>query len=158
MSPRRLLKVCSLDWGRSKDPKTPLGVASIAAYLKSIGTPCEIGNFAVNAQPTSPSTGLGSARTTIGPHPHCSSIDIVHEVVEFARRDADKDTVFAMGAFVWAEDEVQGVLRSLKAARFPGTVVLGGPHVRQDIQAYRVSNLSSCRLVQFPGKMFKTSW
>lgn len=106
LPPVRELRLAGLDWTRPKDPPFSLGAASIAAQLQAAHLPHRLASFAINA-------------------PRFDA----ESVVEWACADAGGDTCVCLGAFVWAEQELRAVLRGLRAAGFPGTIVLGGPQV-----------------------------
>jgi radical SAM superfamily enzyme YgiQ (UPF0313 family) len=104
----RPVVLVSLDWIRPGDPRTGLGIASIAASLHHAGVEFVIVADAVNR--------LGfDADTFVG------------RVVD-AARSLGKSALVGIGAFVWNEPEVVRLIiavRALSAAK----VVIGGPQV-----------------------------
>jgi radical SAM superfamily enzyme YgiQ (UPF0313 family) len=112
-SRRRLIQI-ALDWTRAKDPPLSLGHASILANLKCHDITVFEKSWAVNHEMFDPM-----------------------QVVDFAMQHAATDTDFAMGAYVWNEKAVQHILKTLKAQKFPGRLILGGPQV-----SYITDNMS----------------
>ena len=99
----------ALEWRRDDDPRTGLGVASIAATLRAeAGVEADIVTTFVN-DPSFDAAAFESA------------------VVAAAGR-AGPEAVVALGVYVWNEAVVQRLLPSLRA-RWAGTIVLGGPQV-----------------------------
>ena len=104
-APRSVVLV-SLDWLRPGDPPFGLGVASIAASLRSYGVDVRVVSDAVN-------------------RPGFSAGAFYNDVAE-AVDSAGPETLVGIGAFVWCEPEVQSLVRILSSQ---GDVVLGGPQV-----------------------------
>ncbi len=103
----RKVHLIGLDYIRDKDPKVPLGLGSIATHLASHGVPCEKRSFAVNK----------------------SSFN-THELVQHIVERGDRDTLLCLPAFIWAEEQLQEILKQLQLNGYPGTIALGGPQVR----------------------------
>lgn len=102
---KRLL-LAALDWTRPKDPPMSLGQASILATLRQHNINVIAKSWSVN------------------------HIDFhVKQVCDFAMEHADEHTDFALGAFIWNERYTQQILSTLKANKFPGRIILGGPQV-----------------------------
>ena len=96
----------SLDWLRPGDPPYGLGVASIAAALRSVAAEVYLVADAVNRPGFSLDTfALGVAE---------------------AVAEAGRDAIVGIGAFVWCEPEVQHLLKTLDSQY---AVVLGGPQI-----------------------------
>jgi hypothetical protein len=118
MKPRRLL-LAALDWMRTKDPPISLGAASIVASLHDADVTHK--SWAVNAENFA-----------------------AEEVVDWVMQEAVKSngtaaTDFAVGAFVWNEHSTQQILQQLRAAGFPGRIIVGGPqvsYVAHNVQRY----------------------
>src|SRR5690606_34482665 len=112
----RNLLLVALDWTRPKDPPLSLGQASILANIKKYDMNVVDKSWSVSS-------------------PNFSEED----VVSFAMEHADKNTDFAMGAFVWNEVHIQSILSRLKTCKFPGRIILGGPqisYVKKGIEAF----------------------
>jgi radical SAM superfamily enzyme YgiQ (UPF0313 family) len=118
VSTRRLLLV-SLDWTRPKDPPLSLGHASLLTHLRS---------HRVDVMERSWSVNSGSFH--------------FDDVVRFAMTHSDARTDIGFGAFVWNEDAVQAITRTLKTERrFGGRVLLGGPQVSYIDSVYELESL-----------------
>ena len=98
-------------WTRDKDPRVPLGHASLYAALAA-RTDADIRRlaFPVNAM----------KRDIEG---------IADAVLEAAADSSPDATDVALGAYVWAEEIIQGLLPLLRRRGFTGRVILGGPQV-----------------------------
>ena len=103
---RRKLLLTALDWTRPKDPPLSLGHASILTNLLHSEVQVKEQSWAVNAE---------SFNTD--------------QVINFVMDNADDNTDLALGAFVWNEAIVQGVIKELKRLQFPGKIILGGPQI-----------------------------
>ncbi len=103
---QRRVVLCALGWTRPKDPPFSLGHANILANLQKNNVEVIPRSWPVN-------------------HPDFNA----REVVDFTMKYADERTDFAVGGFVWNERHLQEILKSLKRARFPGRVIVGGPQV-----------------------------
>jgi radical SAM superfamily enzyme len=112
----RKIKVVSLDWTRPKDPPLSLGHASIIANLKAHQIDVSERSWSVNS-------------------PEFQT----HEVLDFVFTSVDSNTDVAFGAFVWNEKYLQEILKKIKAKKFPGRVILGGPqisYVKTNIESF----------------------
>jgi len=103
---QRKLILLSLDWTRPKDPPISLGQASILATLRQHQVPTFANAWSVNQ-----------------PDFH------FRKVFHYAMQHASPNTDLALGAFVWHEPSTQKLLDALKAAKFPGRIILGGPQI-----------------------------
>ena len=114
-NPRRLLLI-ALDWTRPKDPPLSLGHASIYAHLRKHGVSVEEASWAVNDPSFCPS-------------------QVTKHILKCVSHDLD----VALGAFIWNENYIQSILKSLSTNKFPGRIILGGPqvsYVKKGIEAY----------------------
>lgn len=100
------LVLVDLYWTRDKDPRVPLGHASIHAVAVAAGVVVTPLVYAVNTP------GLTAERITA---------DILAAT--------DADSTVAIGAYVWGESLLRVVLTRLRAAGFNGRIVLGGPQI-----------------------------
>lgn len=107
---RRIILV-DFYWTRDKDPRVPLGHASILTTLRERGgiDVCSI-IVAVNG-PGLDAEGITSA--------------ILRDAQDVNPSDVD----VAFGAYVWGEELLQEVLHRLRASGFKGRVILGGPQI-----------------------------
>ena len=116
---RRLILV-DLYWTRDKDPRVPLGHASLLAAL-AVEPAIDVQSVTipVNAETRSAEDVAGMLlRKTVGLP--ATEVDI------------------AFGAYVWGEELLRPVLRLLRAGGFAGRIVLGGPQISygsQDLDA-----------------------
>ncbi len=107
---RRVILV-ALDWHRPKDPRLPLGHASLAARLATTpGAELIHGAFDVNGP---------------GGQPEQVAARILEHAL--ARPAAEVDV--ALGAYVWNETTIQRSLPLLRQGGFRGRIVLGGPQI-----------------------------
>jgi radical SAM superfamily enzyme YgiQ (UPF0313 family) len=112
----RKIKIVSLDWTRPKDPPLSLGHASIVANLKAHQIDVSERSWSVNSREFQ-----------------------TEEVLDFIFTAVDCNTDIAFGAFVWNEIHLQQILKQIKAKKFPGRVILGGPqisYVKSDIESF----------------------
>jgi len=98
-------------WTRDKDPRVPLGHASILTALRGRGG-LEVRSIVVAVN----GPDLDAAGITATILKEMQGID-----------PADVDVAF--GAYVWGEELLQGVVRRLRAAGFSGRLILGGPQI-----------------------------
>lgn len=96
----------SLDWTRPRDPPLSLGHASILANANQHNIETIPGSWSVN-------------------NPDFN----VQMVSDFIMKHASPTTDVAIGAFVWNENDVQSILRSLYAQNYPGRIIIGGPQI-----------------------------
>lgn len=99
----------SLNWNRDKDPRLPLGHASILAALEHAGRAVESIVVAMNI-----------------------AVDvaaIADRIFEIAARDVCKPVDLGIGAYVWGEPTLQALLPLLRQRGFKGRIILGGPQV-----------------------------
>jgi radical SAM superfamily enzyme YgiQ (UPF0313 family) len=99
----------SLNWTRDKDPRFPLGHASLLAALQAAGREVESLVFSVN-------TDLRVE-------------DVAVAILKIANRDPKQPVVLGIGAYVWGEAALQNLLPLLRQRGFAGRIVLGGPQV-----------------------------
>ncbi len=104
----RHLVLVDLYWTRDKDPRVPLGHASLLAALEqhanlSVTSRC----YAVNASTTADF--------------------IVTDLLDAI--DGDERADIAIGAYVWGEALLRSVLLRLRVAGFTGRIILGGPQI-----------------------------
>ena len=92
--------------GRDKDPRTPLGHASLLAVLNQLGVPYSSHVHEVNAE----------------------RFDVAKAVANILS-DLCEDSMLAVGVYVWAEDIVQNLLSRARDSGFSGPIVLGGPQI-----------------------------
>jgi radical SAM superfamily enzyme YgiQ (UPF0313 family) len=108
--PRRIVLV-DFYWTRDKDPRVPLGHASILTSLREQdGLDVRSVVMPVN------STGVTPGQ-------------VAAEIMRHAGGADPLEVDVAIGAYVWGEELLQGVLRQLRESGFAGRVVLGGPQI-----------------------------
>ena len=105
---RRVILV-DFAWTRPKDPRAPLGHASLLAALRS-QTQASVASLVVPVN-------TGNTNDT------CS------RVLDAARGWSSDRVDVAIGAYVWAEHEVRETLAGLRSRGFKGRIILGGPQV-----------------------------
>lgn len=93
-------------WTRDKDPRVPLGHASLLAALRAAGVEVRSVVIAVNEGVHEPGR-------------------VAAAILDAAAGGAD----VAFGAYVWGEDLLREVLGEMRRAGFGGRIVLGGPQV-----------------------------
>jgi len=110
LSANRRVILVDFSWTRDKDPRIPLGHASILTYLREQGG-LDVRSIvrAVNDDPDAERIAYDVLRETQGADP--TEVDI------------------AFGAYVWGEDLLQQVLPQVRASGFRGRVILGGPQI-----------------------------
>lgn len=108
---KRVVVLVALNWTRDKDPRIPLGHASILAALKR--------SARVNVRSVVIPVNLGAL------DPLRVARQIVHEVGTHPHHDVD----IAIGAYVWGEDLLQQVLPLIRSEGFQGRLILGGPQI-----------------------------
>jgi len=103
--------VIDLYWLRGKDPRTPLGHASLVAALRHAdGVDVHAQSLPVNE----PNLDVRSAAETI-----------LDRVGGFSL----KETALAIGAYIWNEPLINPLLAELRRRGFGEAIVLGGPQV-----------------------------
>ncbi len=109
MSDKSLVLV-DLIWTRDKDPRVPLGHASLLSALKNI-------------------SGLGLRSLVFPVNNNLTSDAIATRILDCARgRDPDRVDV-AISAYVWGECLLTDILPSLRQGGFRGRIILGGPQI-----------------------------
>ena len=105
----RSIILIELPWGRDKDPRVPLGHASLLASLKKFGKGEVISIVApINGSSTNPHS-------------------LKSRILELSEVRGDLD--LAIGAYVWAEDVIKELLVLLRVSGFTGRIILGGPQI-----------------------------
>lgn len=96
----------SLNWYREKDPRTPLGIALIAAYV------LDKLHF---MEPNSLSIVSWDVRSNLS--------QLIHDLLE-------KDLkILGIGVYIWNRYQVKQIIQSLRMLGFQGKIVLGGPEI-----------------------------
>lgn len=109
--PQRRVILCDFYWTRDKDPRVPLGHASLLAALRA--------------------AAVADVRTVVAPV-NLSPLSIESIVAEIFNHTAGfhaSDVDVAIGVYVWAEELVQAVIQRLRLHGFAGRIILGGPQV-----------------------------
>lgn len=104
--PRRVV-LLSLDWLRSKDPRTSLGHASLLARLEAV--------------PEVEVTSVAHAVNLPGFDRHALLADV--------RRALSAGAALAVGVYVWNDEVVRWLLRELRRSGYAGRIILGGPQL-----------------------------
>ena len=107
----RTVILVELPWGRDKDPRVPLGHASLMAVLKmndkldchSVVQPINGDNFDVGI--------------------------IFERILSIVDGKKHTDLDIAFGVYVWAEEAIQNLLQMLREFGFNGRIILGGPQI-----------------------------
>lgn len=110
MKNRRLILV-DFYWTRDKDPRVPLGHASILATLKAL-TDVDVRSVVMPVN--------------IG---RLSPENVASKILEEVSGFSDADVDIAIGAYIWAEDLLHPVLHELRRRGFGGRIILGGPQI-----------------------------
>ena len=106
---KRTIILVEMPWGRDKDPRMPLGHASLLTSLKRIGNGEVVSIVSpINDEGTTPE-GLNNRIMRISEN--ADSIDL------------------AIGAYIWAEEVIIRLLPMLRSSGFPGRIILGGPQI-----------------------------
>ena len=106
--PRRRLLLVALDWTREKDPRVPLGHASLLASARQAGVDVASLTVPLDAPGITFDAVFSRIQAALAAHP-----------------DAD----LGIGAYVWNESYVQRLLPALRAAGYRGRIILGGPQI-----------------------------
>ena len=97
-------------WGRDKDPRVPLGHASILAMLRAIpAIQCQSLVKPINAI-------------------DFQLDDVIKEILSNLSK-LGENTDIAIGVYVWCEDIIKSILTSLRSNNFEGRIILGGPQI-----------------------------
>ena len=106
---KRTLILVELPWGRDKDPRVPLGHASLLTSLKRVGKGDVISIVAqINDDKTTPE-------------------NLNNQIMRISEGADDVD--LAIGAYIWAEEVIIRLLPMLRASGFTGRIILGGPQI-----------------------------
>lgn len=105
----RTVVLIDLPWMRDKDPRVPLGQASIAAALSDAGVPFRRVTLPVNG-------------------PATTQDDVLRAVERACRGLSPSKTDLGIGAFAWNEHIVRPLVQAVRE-RGLGRVILGGPQV-----------------------------
>jgi radical SAM superfamily enzyme YgiQ (UPF0313 family) len=97
----------SLDWYRTKDPKTPLAIASIEAYFRKAGPQNLVANF--NSYDISG-----------------SDFDTNQVLADISQQ---QPAIIAIGVYIWNESYVQEILQYIRQNHLEAEVILGGPQI-----------------------------
>lgn len=108
---RRHLCLLSLDWTRDKDPRVPLGHASLLAALAK--------EDIVDVTPLSVPINA----------PDFSVEKVLEDLLCAASRGGAARTDIGIGVYVWNEPAVRTLLRELRRRGFTGRIILGGPQI-----------------------------
>lgn len=99
-----------MDWTRDKDPRVPLGHASLVAVLRNAGVEVKAFSFAIN-------------------RPDFSEERILETILESARGWEAEQVDVGFGVYVWNDREVKRLLGALRRHGFRGRIILGGPQI-----------------------------
>ena len=105
----RSIILIEMPWGRDKDPRVPLGHASLLASLEKFG----------KGEVISIVSPINDSQTT----PENLLIEILDRVGDRCNVD------IAIGAYVWCEDVLTRLLKLLRKSKFAGRIILGGPQI-----------------------------
>lgn len=108
---QRLIILVDFYWTRDKDPRVPLGHASLLAALRG----ADVADVCTVVEPVNVSAPSVEA--------------IVAKILDHAAGIDPRDVDVAIGVYVWAEVLVQAVIRRLRLRGFGGRVILGGPQI-----------------------------
>ncbi len=109
-APRPVL-LLALDWTRDKDPRVPLGHASILANLRqTAGVAVSAREFSIN-------------------DPRFDVERVLAEILTWERGLDARSYDLAIGVYVWNERHVQRLLLLLREHGFGGRIILGGPQI-----------------------------
>ena len=100
------LIVVEFPWGRDKDPRVPLGHASLIAVLDFMNIEYHSFVREINDE----------------------TFDL-DNIVEELKSLIEPNTMIAIGAYVWAEEAIQHIMTQLRNSGFKGKIVLGGPQI-----------------------------
>ena len=100
------VSLLGLNWYREKDPRTPLGLALIAAYAK------EHLQFKT-----------GHNLTIINEDVRSNLSNILHQILE------ENPKVLGIGVYVWNVQAAKEMITGLRSLGYSGKIVLGGPEI-----------------------------
>lgn len=106
--PRRRLLLVALDWTREKDPRVPLGHASLLASARKAGAAVASLTLPLDAPGITFESILSRVQSALAAH------------------TADD---LGIGAYIWNESYIQRLLPALRAAGYRGRIILGGPQI-----------------------------
>ncbi|WP_225413585.1 B12-binding domain-containing radical SAM protein [Stigmatella hybrida] len=106
---RRVILV-SIDWTREKDPRLPLGHASIVAALLKAKVDVRAFSFAINL------AGFNEAH-------------ILRNILDSAQGCQPEQVDVGLGVYVWNDPVVKRLLVALRRNGFRGRIILGGPQI-----------------------------
>ena len=107
--PHRSVVLVDMPWTRDKDPRVPLGHASLRSSLRAAGVP--------TAAVVEPINAAGF------------SVERVLEGILRAARTTERGVVVAIGAYVWCEPALAALLPQVRASLPQARIVLGGPQI-----------------------------
>jgi hypothetical protein len=107
----RVVILVELPWGRDKDPRVPLGHASLLSKIRlddgikvhSVVHPVNNSDFDV--------------------------IKVFNEIIRLVNANKETQIDLAFGVYVWSEDIIQRLLLMMSMADFQGRIILGGPQI-----------------------------
>ncbi len=108
---KTVLVLVELPWGRDKDPRVPLGHASLLSKIKldddikvySVVHPVNSSDF------------------------DCKKV--FNEIIGLVKKNKDSRIDLAFGVYVWSEDIIQRLLLMINMSDFNGRIILGGPQI-----------------------------
>ena len=104
--------VIEFPWGRDKDPRVPLGHASLISTLGMM-----------------PNINYSSLIFPINEKNDTLIEDVIFEIEEILHLKSNYNVDIAIGTYVWAEDLIQMLLKLIKFNGFTGRIILGGPQI-----------------------------
>ena len=111
----RIVHLVDFYWTRDKDPRVPLGHASLLTALLKAGIKTHSHAFAVNAM-----CEEGDDHTLR---------DFIERVMEDVSSHSAAAVDVAIGVYIWGEQRVQQCIKLLRARGFKGRIILGGPQI-----------------------------
>ena len=111
LAANRRIVLVDFYWTRDKDPRVPLGHASILTYLRQRGC-FDIRSVIVAVNDRSLDAEAVAYEIL------CQTLDVCPTEVDVA-----------FGAYVWGENLLHKVIRRLRACGFRGRLILGGPQI-----------------------------
>jgi radical SAM superfamily enzyme YgiQ (UPF0313 family) len=111
--PARQLILIEFYWSRDKDPRVPLGHASLLAALHT----------------NAPQTRVHTIAEPINLSELCAE-RLATQILDIAGdQKAQREVDLAIGVYVWAETTIQALLKELTGRGFAGRIILGGPQI-----------------------------